>query len=152
VKKHLNLWLSLLLIVFGLSYWLGAKLLPSPVSELATGSVLTPLAPVAVGETVSVVILNGTDIKGLAQQFRRRLEWAGWQTERIGNTPDESRYEHSFLINRRLPFATATGLGRDLGGLPILQEYDQRTVGDLVLVLGRDYSRLAELLPLPARP
>ncbi len=146
--KRLNLWLLLMLLVFGVSYrWGGAWLgkqgtpeVPAPAAE--------PMAVAESGGGVRLVVLNGTREKGLAKQFRIRLGWAGWETEKIGNTPRETMYAHSFLVNRRLSSGEITRLAARLGGLRVLQEYDPRTEGDAVLVLGRDHERLAALLPM----
>ena len=148
MKGSLNLWLLVIVGVCALSFWFGKHLVPA-------GVVKTDVAATAGGEhrlprdgpaePVHLLVLNGTDQGGLAREFGVLLGRTGCVAEMVGNAP-HTRYEHSFLVNRRLSAERAGILATDLGGVPVLQEFDRRSSADAVLVLGRDAERLRKFL------
>lgn len=152
MKGSLNLWLLVVVVVCALSFWFGRGLVwPERFGEDSERPALT--RPAAAGrftraedpESVHLVVLNGTPQAGLAREFGLLLGRAGCVAEQLGNAPHD-HFEHSLLINRRLPEGRAGELAAELGGLQVLQEFDGRSAADAVLVLGRDAGQLREYL------
>jgi len=143
MKGRLNLWLLLVVAVCGASYWFGR--------DLFYGSTNPPpmVKPTSVSfggddEQKSVVhlqVLNGTKRAGLAREFGLLLGRAGCVSDEVGNAP-HSHFDHSFLVNRQMDTARLEKLATDLGGLPILMEFDGRSAVDAVLVLGNDAEQI----------
>ncbi len=151
MKSTLNLWLVVVVAVFALSLWFGkALVLPSrtTVETGRTDSVPEQYAGEAEAEAVYLLVLNGTDQKGLAREFGLLLGKAGCVAEKVGNAPHD-HFESSFLVNRQLSAARVEQLAAALGGVPILREFDGRSASDAVLVLGRDAGRLRDYLQRP---
>ena len=148
MKGSLNLWLLVVVIVCALSVWFGRDLI-MPASEApGVGELQSDEGPgqdLVVAEPVHLLVLNGTEVSGLAREFGLLLGRAGCVAERVGNAP-HARYEFSFLVNRQLSAVRAENLAAELGGLPIVQEFDERTTADAVLVLGRDADNLRKHL------
>jgi len=96
---------------------------------------------------VHLVILNGTDIPGLARDISLALAMSGCVTQRLGNAP-HTHYQHSLLVNRRLSSQRVNDLADRLGGLIVTEEWDSRTTEDALLVLGADYQRIRRALGL----
>ena len=148
MKGSLNLWLAVVVVVCGLSFWFGKDLvLPTGAADESRESrpekVL--VAPVPASEPVYLLVLNGTDKAGLAREFGLLLGKAGCVTEKVGNAPHD-HFTSSFLVNRRLSAARAEQLAAELGGVPVLREFDGRSATDAVLVLGQDAARLRDHL------
>jgi len=148
MKGSLNIWLLVVVVICGLSYWFGQDLIrpgdhsPEPSASAAAE---LPISAAELVEPVHVLVLNGTDEGGLAREFGLLLGRAGCVAEKVGNAP-HGNYERSFLVNRQLSSARAERLAAALGGLPILREFDGRSAADAVLVLGKDADRLREHL------
>ena len=147
MKGSLNLWLLVILVVCALSFWFGKDLiLPGPALEEGSTTVTGSQGPVEkIAEPVHLMVLNGTAEGGLARDFGLLLGRAGCVVEKVGNAP-HSDYAESFLVNRTLSQARAEEFAAELGGLPILREFDGRSTADAVLVLGRDCERIREKL------
>ncbi|MDX2474124.1 MAG: LytR C-terminal domain-containing protein [Candidatus Krumholzibacteria bacterium] len=148
MKGSFNLWLLVIVVVCALSFWFGKDLvLNEPRSgpsdevsdEVTTNDGRKP--PLEITEPVHLLVLNGTEEGGLAREFGLLLGSSGCVVEKVGNAP-HSQYAQSFLVNRSLPQARIDRLAADLGGMPILREFDGRSAADAVLVLGRDHDRI----------
>ena len=138
MRHRLNLWLVLLVIVCAVSLWVGrgARI---PFLEFGSRSEPVRESEFSVGPEASAVhllILNGTDRGGLAREVGLLVSRAGCVAENIANAPSGD-HPFSLLINRRLDRERAGELARMLGGLPLLQEWDDRATEDTVLLLGR---------------
>jgi hypothetical protein len=144
--RRANLWLVAVLLLAGLSLWLGRRndaAAPADESPKPTGATRS-FAP-APAEPIHLVILNGTGEVGLAGRMSLALAAAGCVVERIGDAP-HAGYATCLLINRRLSRARAHALAELLGGVTVLREWDARTAEDAVLVLGEDHERIWERL------
>ncbi len=97
------------------------------------------------GDYIHLVILNGTETPGLAQDISLALNLFGCVTQRLGNAP-HTAFERTLLVNRRLTDAQAAELAGRLGGVAWVTEKDSRTHEDALLVLGADYRRIQEAL------
>ncbi len=152
MKGSFNLWLLVIVVVCALSFWFGKDLvLNEPRSgssdemidgmsdEVETSGGQKP--PLEITEPVHLLVLNGTEEGGLAREFGLLLGSSGCVVEKVGNAP-HSQYAQSFLVNRSLPQARIDRLAAELGGMPILREFDGRSAADAVLVLGRDHDRI----------
>lgn len=145
--RSLNLWLLVLLLVCAASVWFGRDLfkpdpvtpgqlpLPSPRSHEVTET----------EEPVHVLVLNGTDVSGLARQVSLLATRVGCVIEGVGNA-DGLDGRASFLVNRRLSDRRALDLAKTLGDVPVIREWDNRCSEDAVLVLGSDYDRVLGVL------
>ncbi len=148
MKGSLNLWLLLIVTVCALSLWFGRGLILPDGGSPATVALPAPKLSAPedeIIEPVHLLVLNGTDEGGLAREFGLLLSQAGCVTEKVGNAP-HGHYGRSFLVNRRLSASRAARLAADLGGLPILREFDGRSAADAVLVLGQDADNLRKHL------
>lgn len=94
---------------------------------------------------IQILILNGTEERGLAREYSLMLAQARCVPAGIGNAPD-GIWQQSLLVNRRLPKDRARDLAHRLGGLQVIQEWDDRGTEDAVLVLGRDHRRVEAAL------
>ncbi len=142
MKRHLNIWLLVLVLVCGVSLWIGRGA-PRPWHAEAPNADVLALAEKPLGATlgIQVVVLNGTHVGGLARDMGMMLGRCGLVPVGFGNAPSQS-YEHCFIVNRRLADQQLTGLMDLLGGLPVLKEFDGRGPEDVVLVLGADHDQL----------
>lgn len=150
MKGSLNLWLLVVAIVCALSFWFGRDLIaPTDVAEPTVPAAWTEapqeIPSVATDEAVHLAVLNGTPEAGLARSFGLLLGRAGCVVERVGNAPHD-HFEQTQLVNRSLTVERARALADQLGGLPVLQEFDERSAVDAVLVLGRDADQLRVFL------
>ena len=145
MKRPLNLWLIGLLAICLISLWLGGRSLrreeAPPVEPVDAVEGLVQAEPRA----VQLLVLNGTTESGLARDYGALLPRLGCVTAGIGNAPSIG-WPRSVLVNRRLTPDQAAELARELGGLPIIREWDRRTTEDAVLVLGDDHARIAEAI------
>lgn len=153
MKRTPNLLLLALLVVCGLSLWLGRghKGSPSAPAEVPVADGDSQPAPDWVQKPedspLHLVVLNGTPRANLAREVGLALTRAGCVAERTDNAPHD-HFAESLLINRRLPPDRARKLAGRLGGLPVLLEKDPRSTEDAVLVLGADYARVCRALEL----
>lgn len=149
MSGRLNVWLLVLVMICGVSFWFGKDLVfPSGSSDRE----VTPPAPVAdkyelpdEETAIHLVVLNGTDQTGLARDVSLLLGRAGCVAENVGNA-SHLGYEESFLVNRRLSDGRAEDLASLLGGVRVLREMDGRGTEDAVLVVGQDWRRLTSAL------
>ena len=145
MKRPLNLWLIGLLAVCLISIWLGGRSLrrktapPTPPADEAKDLVQSE------PRAVQILVLNGTAESGLARDYGALLPRLGCVTAGIGNAPSTG-WTRSLLVNRRLKPDRAAALARELGGLPVIREWDRRTTEDAVLVLGDDHARIADAI------
>lgn len=145
MKSLLNLILVVVAAVCALSFWLGRDDPAGRTAAEVSRSVAAEREATTPIEPVHLLVLNGTDRRGLAREFGLLLGRAGCVAEQVGNAPHD-RFARSFLVNRQLPAERAEHLAAALGGLPILREFDGRSAADAVLVLGRDAPRLRKHL------
>jgi hypothetical protein len=96
---------------------------------------------------IHIAILNGTSVSALASDVSLAIEYIGCVVDAIENAP-HSNYKESILINRRLDSDLASELASMLGGIPVICEYDGRTVEDVVLVLGADYQKVTDSIDI----
>lgn len=150
MKTSLNAWLLVIVVVCGLSLWLGRGVTSSWWDRDA-GTTETPSAPQAESpppvpqEPIHLVVLNGTAEAGLARDFGLLLSQTGCVVERIGNAPHQ-HYDRTLLVNRQLSPERARSLATELGDLPVVLEFDSRSAADAVLVLGADANDLRRQL------
>ncbi len=164
MRRPNNIWLLVVVVVCGLSLWLGFggrdwfrgsdHRDPPLAAEQRTGSA-PALGAGSAGQTdsevnlnptpIHLVVLNGTGRSGLANEVSLGVVLHGYVIERVGNAPHDD-FQKCLLINRRLDATTAADLSESLGGLPVLSEVDIRTTEDAVLVLGQDYPQLLQRL------
>lgn len=142
--RRLNLWLLLIVLVCAVSFWAGRGahipiLQPKPEPETTDGP------PGTDEPAIHLLILNGTDRKGLAGEVGLLVFRSGCVAENIGNAPS-GKYPVSLLINRRLKPERARELAMRLGGLPVLVEWAERKTEDAVLVLGADHEKVLSAL------
>lgn len=147
MSRTLNLLLILLVLVCGVSLWLAQG---RPLPEFLSGIEKRPVPGVPADLeshvlSVHLRILNGTEEPGLAGEVALLVTRLGCVVEGIGNADHWSGTE-SVLINRRLPNAEANSLAIQLGGLPVLREWDGRTTEDAVLILGNDHQEISVAL------
>ncbi|MFT5233429.1 MAG: hypothetical protein ACI9UK_001193 [Candidatus Krumholzibacteriia bacterium] len=152
MRGRLNIWLVVALGVCGMSYWFGKDLVKSAdmlnnANEVAQAVELSGMSFAESGNdgALHLLVLNGTDQSGLAREFGLLLGRAGCVADKVGNAP-HNRYDRSFLVNRQLDSSRIEKLAADLGGLPVLIEFDGRSAADAVLVLGKDADRIRQYL------
>ncbi len=137
--------LMILLAAALISVGIGVRRDDLVVADPAPEAEPTLLAPV--DSLVLMEVLNGTREAGLARDVGLALASVAATAERFANAPHDS-FPATLLINRRLSPERARTLAADLGGLPLLQEYDVRSDVDAVLVLGADFANLMEILDI----
>ncbi len=145
--SRLNLWLLFLLVLCAVSLWLGQGadiqfLQPDPASDPPDDRPETGLPE---RPTIHLLILNGTDQRGLAMSVGLQVTRVGCVAENIGNAPS-GNHPVSLLVNRRLEPEIAQELAHRLGGVPILLEWDGRGTEDAVLLLGNDFPEVLSAL------
>lgn len=144
MKGSLNLWLLVIVVICALSFWFGKDLI-LPAADGGSDPKTPATHRIEAGEEevepVHLLVLNGTSEGGLAREFGLLLGRAGCVAEKVGNAPHD-HFEQSFLVNRQLSTIRVEQLAAELGGVPIIREFDGRTSADAVLVLGRDAERL----------
>ncbi len=144
MNRGRNLLLVLLVLICGVSLWLGqGGRLTFPGRGAPRAAARSPAARLA--NPVHLLVLNGTAEPGLARSVGLALSAAGLVPERAANAP-RTGYAHSFLVNRRLDETAAGALAVRLGGLTLLKEWDARANEDAVLVLGEDRDALLAAL------
>ena len=147
MRGRLNLWLLLIAIFCAVSLWagLGARIpLREKIPWIETRNEPEPDVEQS-APAVHLLVLNGTNHRGLARQVGLLVPRAGCLAQNIGNAP-AGEHPVSLLINRRLDQDRAQRLARRLGGVPLLMEWDGRGTEDAVLLLGDDYSDLLAAL------
>ena len=141
-KGRVNLWLALVAALCDLSLWVGWH----GVGDEGSAAGEPPRdVENATGGSIHLLVLNGTDVGGLARRFALLLAPAGCVTEAVANAP-AGDWSESLLVNRRLPARRAAALAKRLGDVPVVREWDGRTNEDAVLVLGRDWERVQQAL------
>lgn len=155
MRRPLNLWLLVLVVVCAVSVWAGSRGdLPFFDRDTAAGSNNAASGTAragfeepfdAQGDPVHLAVLNGTGTSGLARQVGLLVPRAGCVAEQVANAPG-GPHAQSLLINRRLPRAQAEALASRLGGLRLLTEWDDRCMEDAVLLLGADHERVLSAL------
>jgi len=144
VSRARNLILLTLVLACAASIWYARRqptLKPVPGPTLSQESQAAP----AQLDAVHLSVLNGSGVSGLARRIGRLLPALGCVVVKVGNAPHEN-FSSSLLINRRLPAHRAEILQRQLGGLPMIVEWDPRCREDAVLILGHDYDDLEDVL------
>ncbi len=100
--------------------------------------------------SIRMDILNGTNVDGLAGKIATAVGRVGAIAGELGNAERDDRPQ-SLLINRRLSPEVADELARSLGNVPVIFEFDARSVADAVLILGADHQRIQGVLGLRPR-
>jgi LCP family protein required for cell wall assembly len=103
--------------------------------ELDADQVREAVDRVLRGQGVTVQVLNGTDVNGLAAQVASRLEEAGCEITEVGNT--EQATETTLIVDhrgRRRGERVASWLGR--GVISVAPDGD--SPADVTVILGRD--------------
>jgi len=88
------------------------------------------------GQGVSVTVLNGTDVSGLAARAAARLEEHGCDIVEIGNA--EEQMHTTAIIDHRGQARRAERVASWLGGGAIAVAPDGDSVADVTVILGRD--------------
>ncbi len=146
MRRSLNFWLLGVLVVCGVSFWIGRGTpLPGRQRKGPAAGRVGGQEAAELPAGLQLVVLNGTDVGGLARNFGLLLGRGGLAPVRYGNAAPQD-YQSSFLVNRRLSAAQVSSLRDFLGGIQVLQEYDGRSTEDAVLVLGADHDRLRSAL------
>jgi LytR cell envelope-related transcriptional attenuator len=146
IFRSLNFWLFLLVVVCGASLWLakgwglpfGIHLQERKVEISESWQSEPP------ERTVHLRILNGTGQSGLAREFSLLVVGQGCVVEGLGNI--EGHWPKSLLVNRRLEPEKARELGKRLGNVGVLSQWDERMTEDALLILGEDFGELKEAL------
>jgi hypothetical protein len=150
MRRPLNFWLLLVVVICGVSFWFGKGAFLPQIKNDTMAHVEAPSADLSdqnVHANVHLLVLNGTYEKGLARDFSLIVSRIGCVAQGTGNAPGKPWLE-TILINRRLGSARASVLADQLGGIKVIREFDGRTSEDAVLVLGNDHEQIREnLLP-----
>ncbi len=138
--RSLNFWLTALLLVCAVSLFSAAGgpdlfRAPGPRPEAAPEEIPLP---------VHLRILNGAGVAGLARDVSLLVTAEGCVVEGVGNA--EGPWPETVLVNRRLDEDLARALAQRLGGVALLQEWDERCREDAVLILGDDHGRVRRAL------
>ena len=147
-RRAMNLGLALLVLMGAVSLWLAHGRLAgenvTPDGE--AGGLPGPEAfPQELG-TIHLRVLNATEVPGLAGELALLVPGlGGCVVQGVGNAPRWSG-SPSLLINRRLDRSQALALAAALGPVPLIQEWDDRSSADAVLVLGEDHARVRAAL------
>lgn len=124
------------------SYWLAQDERDSTDVEPQPGTEdLTSSQPAALGRSVRISVLNGTDVTGLARRMSQLLTRAGYLVVEVADAPHDT-FATSLLVNRRLDRGRLADLVMRLASPTVVQEWDERCSEDAVLVLGRDHHRV----------
>jgi hypothetical protein len=147
-------WLAMIVVLCGVSLWLGRR--PTPAANVAAnaGPARTDAAfwaDTPGREPVHLVVLNGSGVGGLAREVSLELAVAGCVVERVANAPHD-HFARTLLINRTLAGEHARILATLLGGVPVLREWNGRGAEDAVLVLGIDHAEVRAALRRSTAP
>lgn len=144
MRRPLNFWLFVVVAICGASIWFG-KGATLPSFSPGPGGEAPPISSGfsndAILSSIHLLILNGTEEKGLARDFSLIVSRIGCVAQGTGNAPQKP-WEKSILVNRRLSNERARCLADKLGGIPVIREFDGRVTEDAVLVLGADHSQM----------
>ena len=103
-----------------------------------SGTAASPVIPGEEGgERVTVEVLNGTTIDGLARQMTRRLRRKGLDVVFFGTAPTAER-ESTVVIARRGDTMAARRVRQALGVGSVTNEPQAQLLLDVTVVLGRD--------------
>jgi len=150
--RPLNLVLIVFVLASAFSLWMAqGRPLPGWLDK-APQTVEDAVLPAgdAVLEPIHVRVLNATSLSGLAADFALLLPQMNCVVEGDGNAPPWPGGQ-CVLINRRLPVTQAEQLAANLGGLPLIREWDGRTTEDVVLVLGEDHAQVRDFILVGAQ-
>lgn len=148
MRRPLNLWLFVVVAICVASIWFGKGItLPAikHVSPVGIKPQVEDFSQPDILPNIHLLILNGTEEKGLARDFSLMVGRIGCVAQSTGNAPSKP-WARSILVNRRLSNERARHLAAQLGGLEVIREFDGRATEDAVLVLGQDHSELKKKL------
>ena len=136
--------LVLAVIAAAVSIWVGrGRPLPAWTGRVVRSAPAADATPLpSLDRPARLAILNGTGVTGLANTFALAVPQVGCVAERVGNAPHR-HFERTLLVNRRLAGETVAAIGARLG-VTVLQERDDATTEDAVLVVGADYRDVLE--------
>lgn len=164
MKRNVNILLFMIVAACGVSLW--QALTGDPPANDGAGDMMSAPAPPPVeraeagavspwlgadAANIHLVILNGTEVPGLARDVSLALSLVGCVIQRVGNAPHQD-FDRTLLVNRRLDAPQAERLAARLGGITVIEEKDNRTHEDALLVLGADYRTILQALDLSAVP
>ena len=144
--RSLNFWLFLVVLVCGFSFWISSGT-PLP-SILSTERTVLPAENSTERELfeqpVHLRILNGTEIAGLARQFRLLATGRGFVVEGVGNAPGS--WPETLLVCRRLGHEQSRLLAGQFDSPPVIFQWDERMTEDALLIIGEDHARVRKVL------
>ncbi len=111
---------------------------PSPTGTPAA----TPSAQPTVDPAVTVIVLNGTTVEGLASQVGDLLAGQGWTIGARSNATEQNVETSTIFYSDPAQEGAALGLSQALNGMPI-QQSDAFAVPEqsrITVVLGADYT------------
>lgn len=144
--RSLNFWLFLVVVICGVSLLLasGFSLPLTGQQEQSISAGIPAWTNDPGNQPVHLRVLNGTGHSGLAREFSLLVSGRGCVVEAIGNA--RGTWTESLLVNRRLEPSATADLARQLGGLSVINQWDERLTEDAVLILGEDFEQVKAAL------
>jgi hypothetical protein len=90
---------------------------------------------------VSVQVLNGSGVSGIAARVASHLRDGGFRVVEVANA-DRQDYFATLVVARRADVGGAATVARYLGGLPLIRQAWSSELADVTVVIGDDRSRL----------
>jgi hypothetical protein len=108
----------------------------APRTRLAEDGRVLPEAPLGVVE-----VLNGSGVKGAANQVARKLQDKGYDVVKVGNAPDKNHH-HTLVAIRRPGTAVGERVAATLGVERLLPYYNENLLVDATVFVGQDYQEI----------
>ena len=89
-------------------------------------------------EDINVIVLNATDVSGLADRINIRMRYRGFSAGEYGNFP-YARLKESVVLVRDGQIEKAFKVARECRISKIYSSTDRRVLNNVVLILGNDY-------------
>ena len=105
------------------------------------GSTAEPPAPTVPPSTVQVQVLNGAGIRGLAGQTSEVLAGVGFEMVDPGDA-DSTQYERTVIRYAKGQEGAARTVAAYLDSGAELQPVNEVATGDVVVILGRDFTQV----------
>ena len=93
--------------------------------------------------TLSIEVLNGCGIPGVADRVAGILRRAGYTVTATGNA-DHFHYRGDIVVARRVSLERARAVGWWLGGVPVVEQMDPGATADIAVVVGSERPVLPE--------